>query len=86
MTGTTWNLTTIQYGVGTNGKPISSTTMPGGVATAKGWNNPLLSAHSSGGAQAGIMDAHVRMLNKQTDIGLLKRLATRDDGLQTSDL
>ncbi|MDX1946525.1 MAG: DUF1559 domain-containing protein [Pirellulaceae bacterium] len=90
LTGSVYNLTTIQYGVGQNGKPIGTSGVPTltsrGIGTNKGVSNPLISAHASGGAQAAFLDAHVSMLMKQTDIGVLKRLACRDDGLQIPDL
>ncbi|MDX1946129.1 MAG: DUF1559 domain-containing protein [Pirellulaceae bacterium] len=90
LAGTTYNLTTIQYGVGQNGKPINGSGVPRltsrGIGVNKGISNPLISAHASGGAQAAFLDAHVSMLMKQTDLGVLKRLACRDDGLQIPDL
>ena len=78
-----YNITVVANNIGTNGR---TTATANGVnsASARGTSNPLLSAHPNG-AQAAFMDGHVQLLTKQTDLGLLKRLATRDDGQTVGD-
>jgi len=68
----TFNLTTINYPIGTNtwGLP--------GIGDNKGPNNPLLSAHP-GGCNGTLADGSVRYFSKTIDMLTLRRLATRDD-------
>jgi prepilin-type N-terminal cleavage/methylation domain-containing protein len=68
-----YNLTNIRY-------PINTKTygLPG-VSINHGANNPLVSAHP-GGVMCGWTDGSVRFLSESSDLILLKRFATRDDG------
>ena len=83
-----YNLTTIFYGIGTNGKPTSTPAYGSGGINATGSNhgsnNPLVSAHPNG-VMGAFLDGHVQLLTRQTDIVILSRLATRDDGGTISD-
>jgi prepilin-type N-terminal cleavage/methylation domain-containing protein/prepilin-type processing-associated H-X9-DG protein len=86
-----FNLTTVHFNIGVNGKPHtnsypkSASYNAGGVHSSHGCNNPLLSAHPNG-TQAAFMDGHVQMLSKQLATVVLYRLATRDDGGAISDV
>lgn len=68
-----WNITTIRY------RPNDRRYPQPGVLSNHGPNNPLLSAHA-GGVNAAFVDGSVRHLSEGIDIGILQRLATRDDG------
>lgn len=81
------------YNIGVNGRPAATAPNPpsaavwnqGGIGqgtatSGHGVNNPLVSAHSGGGVPVAFLDGHVQMLSKLTDIVVLQRLATRDDG------
>jgi prepilin-type N-terminal cleavage/methylation domain-containing protein len=68
----TYNITTIRYTVGTR-----EFGLPGVVSN--GANNPLRSPHSRG-AFSVFADGSVQFLRAETDLVILKRLATRDDG------
>jgi prepilin-type N-terminal cleavage/methylation domain-containing protein/prepilin-type processing-associated H-X9-DG protein len=74
-----YNITLIANSVGSNGKTTATAATGINSTTARGRSNPLLSAHPNG-AQVAFMDGHVQLLTRQTDIVILKRLATRDDG------
>jgi prepilin-type N-terminal cleavage/methylation domain-containing protein len=67
-----WNITTIRYA------PNMRNYSQPGVYQDRGANNPLISAHP-GGVQGLLMDGSVRFLYDNTDVWLLKQLATRDD-------
>ena len=73
--GIVWNVTTIRYGVNT-----LEYNQPG-IHEHYGPNNPLASPHP-GGAYAALADGAVVFLPEETDVEILKRLATRDDGRQ----
>jgi prepilin-type N-terminal cleavage/methylation domain-containing protein len=68
-----FNLTAIRYPIGTRNWVLP------GVYDNHGSNNPLQSAHP-GGAMVTLCDASVRFLSNDTDLLILKFLATRDDG------
>lgn len=68
-----YNLTSIRYPIGTKTYGLP------GVSINHGANNPLVSAHT-GGIQAGWSDGSVHFLGNSTDLIVLKRFATRDDG------
>ena len=68
-----FNLTAIRYSVGTRNWVLP------GVTSNHGANNPLLSEHP-GGVMVGIADGSTQFLSQDTDLMLLKFLATRDDG------
>lgn len=74
---TAYNLTTIRY-------PVNEARyqLPG-VFTDHGANNPLRSAHP-GGVNALLLSGAVTELADETDLVVLKRLATRDEGGLTS--
>jgi prepilin-type N-terminal cleavage/methylation domain-containing protein len=75
-----WNITTIRYGVNPGGLTEST---PAGVCGSNPsmgcLNIPLLSAHS-GGALSCRADGSVQWLENTTELDVLARLATRDDG------
>jgi prepilin-type N-terminal cleavage/methylation domain-containing protein/prepilin-type processing-associated H-X9-DG protein len=76
-----YNLTSIRHPVGANGKPSGNPAYNAlGIHTNKGANNPLLSGHPNG-AMVCFLDGHVQLLPRQIQMYILKRLATRDDGL-----
>lgn len=79
-----YNITVIASSIGANGKTTGTAATGQNSTTARGTSNPLLSAHPNG-AQAAFLDGHVQLLTRQTDLGLLKRLATRDDGQTIGD-
>lgn len=68
-----WNITTIRYGVNTRDYDLP------GIDNNRGPNNPLLSPHSDG-VNAVLGDGSVQFLPNETDLLILKRSATRDDG------
>lgn len=68
-----WNVTTLRYRVNTTDYSLP------GIANDRGPNNPLVSAHVDG-VNAVMTDGSIRYLLNPTDVLLLKRLATRDDG------
>lgn len=68
-----WNITTVRYGPNTRDYLLP------GVDDNRGANNPFVSAHP-GGIMSLAVDGAVHFLFDDTDITLLKRLATRDDG------
>ena len=69
-----WNVTTIRYPVN-----MREYDQPG-IDDDRGANNPLTSAHTSG-VNALMLDGSVRYLTEDTEVFLLKQMATRDDGL-----
>lgn len=77
------NLVTMQHPVGINNRRGVADQQPNwgtqGIGRC-GLNNPVLSAHPAG-AMVAFLDGHVVLLIKQTAPGILKRLASRDDGL-----
>jgi hypothetical protein len=68
-----FNLTSIRYPIGTRNYVLP------GVYDNHGANNPLVSEHP-GGAIVGLVDSSTRFMSNDTDLLLLKFLATRDDG------
>lgn len=68
-----WNITTVRYGPNTRDYSLP------GIDDNRGANNPFVSAHP-GGIVSLAVDGAVHFLIDDTDITLLKRLATRDDG------
>jgi prepilin-type N-terminal cleavage/methylation domain-containing protein/prepilin-type processing-associated H-X9-DG protein len=76
-----YNLTSVRHAVGANGKPSGSPAYnANGIHNNKGANNPLLSGHPNG-AMVCFLDGHVQLLPRQIQLYILKRLATRDDGM-----
>ncbi len=71
-----FNVTTIRYRIGQ--APFADTVF-GGMSSAMGANNPLVSFHT-GGVQAGMGDGSVQFISSTIDLETLKKLATRDDG------
>ena len=71
-----YNITTVRYG------PNMRNYNQPGVRNDHGPNNPLVSAHP-GGVNVLLADGSVRFLHEVTDVLTLKRLATRDDGMQS---
>ncbi|HEV7224802.1 MAG TPA: DUF1559 domain-containing protein [Pirellulales bacterium] len=72
-----FNITTIMYQPGTNTYGLP------GIVDNHGPNSPLISAHT-GGTQALSADGHVTFLPNTVDLTVLRRLATRDDGVSVS--
>jgi len=68
-----FNLTSIRYPIGTRNYLLN------GVFDNHGSNNPLQSEHP-GGTMVGLVDSSTRFMSNDTDLLLLKFLATRDDG------
>ncbi len=68
-----YNMTSVRYPIGTKTYGLP------GVSINHGANNPLVSAHT-GGIEAGWTDGSVHFLSSSTDLIVLKRFATRDDG------
>ncbi len=68
-----YNVTTIQYA------PNGATQELAGVGGNDGSNKGIYSAHT-GGVQAAFSDGSVHFISENINLGLLKRLATRDDG------
>ncbi len=68
-----WNITTLRYAVNTADYDLP------GVSNDRGPNNPLISPHPDG-AHVVFGDGSVHFLPSQTEVPVLKRLATRDDG------
>jgi hypothetical protein len=68
-----FNLTSIRYPIGTRNWLLD------GVYDNHGSNNPLVSEHP-GGTMVGLVDSSTRFMSNDTDLLLLKFLATRDDG------
>jgi prepilin-type N-terminal cleavage/methylation domain-containing protein len=68
-----FNLTSIRYAIGTRNYVLP------GVYDNHGANNPLVSEHP-GGTMVGLVDSSTRFMSNDTDLLLLKFLATRDDG------
>jgi hypothetical protein len=69
-----YNLTSIRYPIGTRTYGLP------GVSINHGANNPLVSAHPNG-IMSGWVDGSVRFLTNNTDLVVLKSVATRDDGI-----
>lgn len=67
-----FNLTTIMHPVGYRQAPVPTSCLQ--VSP----NRPLVSAHR--GAHIGLCDGSVRLMSNSTDLRLLKKLVTRDDG------
>lgn len=74
-----FNISTVMHPVGARDFPEATT-----VCTANSPNRPILSAHD-GGAQILLCDGSARFLSNSTDLTLVKRLSTRDDGGVISD-
>lgn len=73
-----YNLTTVRY------KPYLKKVLPSAPGCAEdraagGINNPLQSAHP-GGLLVGMVDGSVQFISSTSDLGILLRLAIRDDG------
>ena len=71
-----FNVTTVRYRI--NQAPFADTVF-GGMSSAMGGNNPLISFHV-GGIQCTFGDGSVKFLSENMDLETLKKLATRDDG------
>lgn len=71
-----FNVTTIRYRIKQG--PFADQIF-GGMSSAMGANNPLVSFHS-GGVQIGMGDGSVHFISETIDLETLKKLATRDDG------
>ena len=56
-----------------------STTIAPGCGEIEGLNNPLQAAHP-GGLLVGFVDGSVQFISGTTDLGVLLRIAIRDDG------
>lgn len=67
-----WNVTSVRYGINTPNYDLP------GIHNNHGSNNPIVSTHP-GGAQIAFADASVHFVSEETEINVLKRLATRDD-------
>lgn len=77
-------VTAIRYPINKNGQWTNGGNCGGeGVCGSTASNIPLNSAHS-GGVSAAMVDGSVTFLGDSTDLAVLARLATRDDG-QTGD-
>jgi prepilin-type processing-associated H-X9-DG protein len=74
--GNAWCLTTIRYPINSNNSEL-----PG--VGLEGINNGIYSAHP-GGVNVAVADGSVHFLTETTDLLLLKRLVTRDDGAVTN--
>lgn len=72
-----WNIVSIRY------PPNEKRYDLPGIDDNRGANNPLVSAHASG-VTAVFADGSQHFLTDDIDLMLLKRLATRDDGLSSS--
>ncbi|HZZ27620.1 MAG TPA: DUF1559 domain-containing protein [Pirellulales bacterium] len=72
-----WNITTIRY------QPNSMYGQKGVAGNPRGPNNPLTSPHP-GGVYGLMLDGSVHFIKETIDPLTLRRLATRDDGGQTS--
>ena len=72
-----WNITTVEY------TPNMRTYEQPGIDDNRGANNPLLSAHP-GGVNCVFADGSVHLLSDEIDVWILKKLASRDDGLTVS--
>ena len=68
-----WHATTVRYRINNN-----SADLPG-VHPTWGSNLPLVSAHP-GGVNVAVGDGSVLFVTESMDLGVLKRLATKDDG------
>lgn len=68
-----YHATTVRYEINTTTSGLA------GVADNWGSNLPLTSSHP-GGVHVALADGSVRFLNEQTELLILKRLATKDDG------
>lgn len=68
-----YNLATLMHPVGKRNSPV-----PDGCLTTSP-NRPLISSHT-GGAHITLTDGSVRFVSDSSDITIIKRLATRDDG------
>ena len=73
MPAPSWNITTLRYAVNTTDYELP------GITNDRGPNNPLISPHPDG-AHVAFGDGSIHFLPSQTDVPVLKRLATRDDG------
>lgn len=69
-----FNITTLRYPIGDQEFDRD------GVASNRGANNPLLSAHSAHSANTVFVDGSVHFLSSTLDLSVLARLGTRDDG------
>jgi hypothetical protein len=72
-----WNITTVRYPP--NRKKVMGATPLPGCSENHGINNPLQSAHP-GVVLVGMTDGSVQTISQTTDLGVLLRLAIRDDG------
>lgn len=77
-----YNLTTVRYSP--NAPVIDNNASFPGVGSNFGSNNPLNSAHT-GGIHALLADGSVRFLSDNIDMGTLKKLSSRNDGLVVGD-
>ena len=83
-TDTLFSVTAIRYPINTNGQWTDGGNCGGeGVCGSTTSNIPLNSAHG-GGVSAAMVDGSVTFLGDSTDLAVLAKLATRDDG-QTGD-
>jgi len=72
-----WNITTVRYPP--NLKRVMGATPLPGCSENHGINNPLQSPHR-GGLQVLMVDGSVQFISQTTDLGVLLRLAIRNDG------
>ena len=68
-----WNITTIRY------RPNERRYNLAGINQNRGADNPLVSPHP-GGVHLLRLDGSVQFTNQEMAVGVLKKLATRDDG------
>ena len=73
-----WNITTVRYPP--NFKRVLGATPLPGCSENHGINNPLQSPHP-GGLQAAMADGSVKFIAETVDLGVLLRLAIRNDGV-----
>lgn len=71
-----FNVTTVRYRIGQ--APFADQIF-GGMSSAMGANNPLVSFHT-GGVMVGMGDGSVQFVSASIELETLKKLATRDDG------
>ena len=69
-----WNVTTIRYPVNTRNYSLP------GINDDRGGNNPLVSSHPDG-INGLFADGSVRFITDECDLLVLRRVATRDDGV-----
>jgi len=76
-----FNVTTVRYRI--NQAPFADQVF-GGMSSAAGANNPLSSFHT-GGIHACMGDGSVRFINESTNLEILKKISTRDEGTTAGD-